>query len=175
VTAPRLLRLTELSNRTAALRALEEIFFLSALRSGFASGEERAAFFRTWTGWYIDHAPADVWFALDGAGVILGYLTGCKDSAGAGGLADTIPKYGLFADLFADFPAHLHVNVRPGHRDGGIGRRLVDRFAADCAAGGVPGVHLVTGAEARNVAFYKRAGFTDAHPRGPLLFLGRRL
>lgn len=172
-----LARLTDLPDRDAALRGLEEIFFLSALRTGFASGRERADFFRTWAGWYLGHAPADVWFALDGEGAVLGYLTGCKDSAGAGaaGLDGTIPKYAVFADLFAAFPAHLHVNVRPEHRSAGLGRRLVDRFAEDCAADGLAGVHLVTGAEARNAAFYRRAGFTEEHRRGPLLFLGRRL
>ena len=52
---------------------------------------------------------------------------------------------------------------------------MVDRFAEDCRADGLPGLHLVTGIFARNVAFYQRAGFADALQRGPLLFLGRRL
>ena len=170
-----LARLTELPDREAALAALEDIFFLSTLRKDFASEEERAAFFRTWTGWYVERAQQDIWFALDGEGAIIGYLTGCKDSAGAVELARTIPKYEVFADRFAAFPAHLHVNVRPGFRDRGIGRALVDRFAEDCRADGLPGLHLVTGVFARNVAFYQRAGFTAATQRGPLLFLGRRL
>ncbi|MDQ2104576.1 GNAT family N-acetyltransferase [Azospirillum isscasi] len=170
-----LVRLPELPDREAALAALEEIFFLSTLRKTFASAEERAAFFRTWTGWYVERAPDDLWFALDGDGAIIGYLTGCKDSAGAVDLAHVIPKYELFADRFAAFPAHLHVNVRPGFRDRGVGRRLVDRFAEDCRADGLPGLHLVTGVFARNVAFYQRAGFTAAIQRGPLLFLGRHL
>nr|WP_209763609.1 GNAT family N-acetyltransferase [Azospirillum rugosum] len=166
-------------DRLAALAALEEIFFLSTLRTSFASPDERASFFRTWTGWYVEQAPDDVWFAVDrdedGDGAILGYLTGCKDSAGATDLARIIPKYEVFADRFAAFPAHLHVNVRPGHRDRGVGRALVDTFAEDCRTDGLPGVHLVTGVFARNVAFYQRAGFTEATQRGPLLFLGRRL
>lgn len=170
-----LVRLPEMPDRAAALAALEEIFFLSTTRTSFASPEERARFLRTWTGWYVEHAPADIWFARDETGAILGYLTGCKDSAGAVELARTIPKYEVFADLFPTFPAHLHVNVRPGHRDRGIGRRLVDAYAEDCRADGLPGVHLVTGTFARNVSFYQRAGFTEATQRGPLLFLGRRL
>lgn len=170
-----LVRLSALPDREAALAALEDIFFLSTLRKDFASAAERAGFFRTWTGWYVERAPDDVWFALDGDGTILGYLTGCKDSAGAVDLARIIPKYEVFADRFAAFPAHLHVNVRPGFRDHGIGRALVDRFAEDCRADGLPGLHLVTGVFARNVAFYQRAGFIDATQRGPLLFLGRHL
>lgn len=175
-----LVRLPDMPDRAAALAALEEIFFLSTTRTDFASAEERAGFFQTWTGWYVERAPADIWFALeekkeDEDGAILGYLTGCKDSACAEDLARVIPKYAVFADRFADFPAHLHVNVRPGFRDRGIGRMLVDAYAEDCRADGLPGVHLVTGVFARNVTFYQRAGFTEATQRGPLLFLGRRL
>ncbi|MBK3798081.1 GNAT family N-acetyltransferase [Azospirillum brasilense] len=170
-----LVRLPELPNRAAALTALEDIFFLSTLRKDFASAEERAAFFRTWTGWYVERAPDDLWFALAEDGTVIGYLTGCKDSAGALDLARIIPKYQVFADRFAAFPAHLHVNVRPGFRDHGVGRALVDRFAEDCRANGLPGLHLVTGVFARNVGFYQRAGFTTATQRGALLFLGRRL
>lgn len=170
-----LVRLSALPDRGSALAALEEIFFLSTLRKGFASAEERAAFFRTWTGWYVERAPNDVWFALTDDGAVIGYLTGCKDSAGAVDLARIIPKYEVFADRFAAFPAHLHVNVRPGFRDRGVGRALVDRFAEDCRAARLPGLHLVTGVFARNVSFYQRAGFTAATQRGALLFLGRHL
>ncbi|TWA70900.1 L-amino acid N-acyltransferase YncA [Azospirillum baldaniorum] len=170
-----LVRLPELPNREAALAALEDIFFLSTLRKDFATAAERDAFFRTWTGWYVERAPDDVWFALAEDGAVIGYLTGCKDSAGAVDLARIIPKYEVFADRFAAFPAHLHVNVRPGFRDHGIGRALVDRFAEDCRANGLPGLHLVTGVFARNVSFYQRAGFTAATQRGALLFLGRPL
>ena len=170
-----LVRLSALPDREAALAALEDIFFLSTLRRDFASAEERATFFRTWTGWYVDRAPDDLWFAVAEDGAIIGYLTGCKDSAGAVDLARTIPKYEVFTDRFTAFPAHLHVNVRPGFRDHGIGRALVDRFAEDCRADGLPGLHLVTGVFARNVSFYQRAGFTAATQRGPLLFLGRHL
>ncbi len=170
-----LVRLPRMPDRTAALAALEEIFFLSTTRTAFASPLDRAGFFRTWTGWYVERAPADIWFALAEDGTIIGYLTGCKDSAGAEDLARTIPKYDIFADRFAAFPAHLHVNVRPGYRDHGVGRALVDAYAEDCRADGLPGVHLVTAVFARNVDFYRRAGFTDALQRGALLFLGRRL
>lgn len=171
----RLSRLTELPDRAGALAALEAIFFASTTRTDFGSDAERAAFLATWTGWYVAEAPHDIWIAAAADGTVTGYLTGCKDSAGAEALARTIPKYGVFADRFAAYPAHLHVNVRPGWRDHGIGRQLVERFVADCAADGLPGVHLVTGAFARNEVFYRRAGFTDALQRGPLLFLGRRL
>lgn len=171
----RILRLTETPDRAATLAVLEEIFFLSTTRTEFASTEERAAFLTTWTGWYVVNAPADVLLAIAEDGQIVGYLTGCRDSAGAAELARTIPKYEVFADRFAAYPAHFHVNVRPGWRDRGIGRALVDAFAETCRQAGLPGVHLVTGAFARNVDFYHRAGFTEGTQRGPLLFLGRPL
>lgn len=168
-------RLTEMADRGAALAALEEIFFLSALRRRFASPAERAAFLATWTAWYVAHAPADLWFALTGTGSVAGYLTGCRDSAGADGLFRTIPQYAVFADRFGAFPAHLHINVHPDHRDRGVGAALVAAFAADITAARLAGIHIVTGAGARNAAFYVRNGFTEADQRGPLLFLGRRL
>ena len=84
-------------------------------------------------------------------------------------------KYEVFADLFPAFPAHLHVNTRPDRRDRGLGARLVEAFAGECRAAGLAGLHVVTGAEARNRPFYARLGFTRAVERGPLLFLGRPL
>ena len=171
----RLERLTALPDRAAALGALEEIFFASTTRTEFASHADRAAFLATWTGWFVAEAPRDIWMAVAPDGLVVGYLTGCKDSAGSVELARRIPKYEVFADHFATYPAHFHVNVRPGWREHGLGRRLVDRFAEDCHADGLSGVHLVTAVFARNVEFYQRAGFTDACQRGPLLFLGRRL
>lgn len=168
-------RLTETEDPAAALAALEEIFFASSARTTFGSDVERAAFLRTWTGWYATQAPHDVLFQRDEDGRIAGYLTGCRDSAAATELFRTIPKYDTFADLFPRFPAHLHVNVRPDRRGTGVGAALVAAFAADCRAEGRPGVHVVTGAGARNVPFYTRNGFTEAVERGPLLFLGRVL
>ncbi|HEY0835383.1 MAG TPA: GNAT family N-acetyltransferase [Azospirillum sp.] len=170
-----ILRLTEAADRAAALAALEEIFFASSVRTAFASDAGRGAFLRTWTGWYVDHAPHDVLFWRDADGRVAGYLTGCRDSAAATELFGTIPKYDAFADLFARFPAHLHVNVRADRRGSGIGAALVEAFAADCRAAGRPGVHVVTGIGARNVPFYTRNGFTEAVERAPLLFLGRVL
>lgn len=171
----RLERMTALPDRKGALAALEEIFFASTTRTEFASAAERATFLATWTGWFVDEAPRDVWMAVTAGGQVVGYLTGCKDSAGSVELARRIPKYEAFADHFAAYPAHFHVNVRPGWREHGLGRRLVDRFAEDCRDDGLPGVHLVTAVFARNAEFYRRAGFIDACQRGPLLFLGRRL
>lgn len=153
----------------AARAAITEIFFRSSVRQSFASEAERDRFLATWTGWYLNENAADTWLALNEASSVTGYLTGCRDSLAARPLFATIPRYDAFADLFGRFPAHLHVNVHPDHRNAGIGAALVDHFAAACGTG----VHIVTGVGARNVAFYRRLGFTEAVERGGLLFLGR--
>lgn len=168
-------RLTGLPDPVAARAALRVIFFQSTSRTAFADEDERERFFVTWTGWYLDNAPRDVWFLPDGGGGYAGYLTGCRDSAAVDGPGRVIPKYGVFADLFAAFPAHLHINLAPDARGLGLGRRLIDAFAADCISDGLAGMHVVTGVGARNAAFYTRAGFIHAVERGPLLFLGRPL
>jgi hypothetical protein len=64
----------------------------------------------------------------------------------------------LHLKLWTRYPAHLHVNVREGHR-GGTGRALVERFEADLKAAGVPGVHLFCGERA--AGFYRRLGHEE--------------
>lgn len=184
-------RLSMLSGaeRADALSALERIFFASSLRKNFADAAARAAFLATWTGWYLREAPQDVFCARDPAsGAWTGYLTGCRDSAGAGGLFAAVPFYDRFADLFDAFPAHLHVNIDENRRNQGIGAALIEAFAAECGAeagqtendgdesngAGCAGLHVVTGTAARNRAFYRRCGFTYEVERGGLLFMGRR-
>lgn len=168
-------RLTDLAEPAAARAALRAIFFQSTSRTVFDGDGARERFFATWTGWYLERAPRDVWFLPDGTGGYAGYLTGCRDSAADDGPGRTIPNYAVFADLFPAFPAHLHINLAPDFRGRGLGRRLIDAFAADCRAEGRAGVHAVTAAGARNAGFYTRAGFDHAVERGPLLFLGKPL
>jgi GNAT superfamily N-acetyltransferase len=167
-----ILRLNALSGaeRDEALTALERIFFASSLRKSFADDDARAAFFAVWTGWHIKEAPQDVLLWRDpDSGDWEGYLTGCRDSAGATELFDRIPLYDRFSDLFDAFPAHLHVNVDEACRGQGVGAALVEAFARDCKTG----VHVVTGSQARNRAFYRRCGFTAEVERDGLLFMGR--
>ena len=158
------------AERETSLAALKRIFFASSLRRRFADDAARTAFFAAWTGWYLQAAPHDVllWRDSDSSDWA-GYLTGCRDSAGAAPLFETIPLYHRFADLFDRFPAHLHVNVDEASRGRGVGAALVEAFAADCRTG----VHIVTGSQARNRAFYRRCGFAVEVERDGLLFMGK--
>ena len=84
------------------------------------------------------------------------------------------PERMLLPEL-ALFPAHLHIDLLPGHQRAGHGCALVDTFRAAAASAGAPALHvgMVTGnAPAR--AFYDRLGFTEiAVPDpGPVTYLG---
>jgi GNAT superfamily N-acetyltransferase len=139
---------------------IDRIFFASAGRTTFADEAERSAFRERWLGRYLAHDCAHAFVARATAGgAIVGYLAGClEDPARADRFRD-ISYYRGFADLTARFPAHLHINLDPAWRSKGIGARLVEAFADHAARHGAPGVHVVTGAAARNVAFYQRGGF----------------
>jgi GNAT superfamily N-acetyltransferase len=82
------------------------------------------------------------------------------------------------AGLARAYPAHLHMNVEARHRRQGVGAALIDRYANDLEAAGIPGVHLFCGARPR--PFYSRHGFAElaALEAGPgrwVYALGRRL
>lgn len=172
-------RLSDLPDSAAALEALTAIFFESSPRTAFTSSQERQNFLERWTDFYLSHYPEDVWLWREDDGSFAGYVTGCRDSAGAEPLYQAVPGYAVFEDCFGAFPAHLHVNCRSDRQGRGIGARLVDRFAAECREEGLAGVHIVTAPTARNVGFYQRTGFTEQVLRDfsgrPLLFMGRRL
>ena len=78
----------------------------------------------------------------------------------------------LKAALEHNYPAHLHVNVDAGHRLSGVGRRLVEQYLVDLQSAGVPGVHLICGADP--LEFYRRLEFRElgrAQPGGMPIFL----
>jgi GNAT superfamily N-acetyltransferase len=110
------------------------------------------AYYRRWTGHYLLECRELVWLAAGD-----GYLMGCHDSMA---VADDIFYIRAFADLYAAYPAHFHVNVSARAQGRGIGRALIETFLADA-----PPTHVVTSARAANRSFYHRLGFTDAHPR----------
>ena len=58
------------------------------------------------------------------------------------------------------WPAHLHIDLLPAVRGGGVGAGLVRRFLGSLRRAGVPGCHLETLGENRGaIAFFETMGF----------------
>lgn len=162
---------------------IDAIFFEASLTKSFADAAARTAFRERWLGRYLVADPALAHVALlglpQGERRIVGYLVGALEDPARAARFEDIGYFPLLAQSTARFPAHLHINLAPEARGRGIGRELVERFAHDVAAAGVPGFHVVTGAASRNVSFYRRCGLTEAHPFSwngtALVLLGRTL
>jgi GNAT superfamily N-acetyltransferase len=172
-----MLSFVTLAERPDLRGEVERIFFESASVREFASEAARRAFQAKCLDPYIEDMPELALLALLPDGGVAGYLTGCFNSAGAARVRREVDYYGAFDAFYPAYPAHLHINVDAGRRGGGTGAALIGEFARRCRAAGVPGMHLVTAAGARNVRFYERCGFREV-ARLPwkgaeLLFLGR--
>lgn len=160
------------------LASVERIFFESSRRQTFADDAERSAFREQWLGRYLLHDREHAFVARADDGSVAGYLIGSLDDPA---VAPRFADMGFFtelADLTARYPAHLHINLDAAWRSQGIGAQLVEHFAQH-AAQHAPGVHIVTGADARNVGFYRRCGFEPLRELdwkgSALLFMGRSL
>jgi GNAT superfamily N-acetyltransferase len=73
-----------------------------------------------------------------------------------------------------EYPAHLHIDLLPGHQGRGYGRALIENMLiTSLAKAGVPGVHLTMDpANTPARAFYEAVGFVElpsSTPRGPVL------
>ncbi len=139
---------------------------------------------------YVDHEPELALLVDAGAGPI-GYILGTADTAafdrwfverwwptvvgkyeaaassGAafeqerGIVRSATERIGLAAELLAQYPAHLHIDLLPETQGMGLGRRLIDAFCGLLAERGVPGVHLGVGVSNTGAQrFYERTGFT---------------
>lgn len=182
-------------SRMHLVAGIDAIFWATAARSiadanerGLRSDEpseaqqaairERAAFRELWLGDYLECDPQHVWLALTAANHVAGYLVGTTVDPIASPRFVSLTYFTAFADALGDYPAHLHINLDEAYRNRSIGQRLVDAFAAQITGAGVPGFHVVTSATARNVRFYKRAGFVEVArapwKAGELVFLGRK-
>jgi GNAT superfamily N-acetyltransferase len=141
------------------LAAIDCIFFSSSTVQSFAGKPERLAFRERWLGRYLAHYRDAFFVALAPDGVLIGYLAGCLQDPVRQPLFDDIGYFAHLADLTTGYPAHLHINVDAAWRSHGVGTRLIAAFCDHASTAGIPGVHVVTGAHSRNVAFYQRVGF----------------
>ncbi len=162
------------------MAAIKEIFFASSTRQDFASSEEREQFFCNWTDYYTKQCPHDNLIARDANNHVLGYLMGCKDSVRASlYYSEKNPSYSLFADQFADFPAHFHINCHPEARGIGVGSLLISHFIQRLRKDKIAGVHIVTSPSADNRFFYAKNKFDFQLIRErkghSFLFMGRKL
>lgn len=129
----------------------------------------------------------DLCFVLEQQGAVTGYILGTRDSAAFArrcarawfpplraryplpAADDHSPDAALIrlfyaapADdpVWAEYPAHLHIDLLPVAQGQGWGRALMDTFLAHLRATGTAGVHLgVATSNQRAVAFYARLGF----------------
>ncbi len=153
-----------------------EIFWETSSRTEFASPGEKASFQGRYLDVYLDHYPHHAWVALlDGE--VLGYIVGAPDTLGAADVRAANPHLAVFEDMFARYPAHLHINLTARARGQGVGGLLMQALEAQLRQERVPGLHLITSPTARNVSFYLKNGFTHRVERlwegRPLLMLGK--
>ena len=159
---------------------IREIFFLSADPKNVSEEPlKNEAFFDKWTSYYFRNCPEWISLAWEDK-KLLGYLMCEPNSSQA--LAyyhSRNPSYGLFADQFAEYPAHLHMNAHPDSRGKGVGTALVADLVRRLAAIQIPGVHIITSPGQRNADFYRRNDFIHEVRRDwrgyPLLFMGRKI
>lgn len=163
--------------REAARRDALRIFWETAQRSDFADAAERQRYERMYFGYYWEEAP-DLFLLAFRAGALLGYCCAVADTRRCAELYTLAPYLGAFEHLYDRFPSHLHINLTAGSRGLGLGGRLIGRLEEILAADpyNSPGLHLITGAGARNVSFYRRNGFTYEERAGEndgMLFMGK--
>lgn len=80
------------------------------------------------------------------------------------------------ADIVAQYPAHVHMNLLPRLRGQRIGTALLQRWVEQARAAGVKGIHL--GASASNaggIAFWQHGGFVPVRNAGTTVWFGMPL
>jgi GNAT superfamily N-acetyltransferase len=172
-------RFEEVQNLPGVLDGIDAVFFQSSNTQSFTDAAARTAFRERWLGRYLTHDPLWAYVAMDDDDRVAGYLVASLDNPAIAPRFSDIPYFAAFKDLTRGYPAHLHVNLAPDRRSGGLGSDLVSTFVADAKRAGAPGVHVVTSRGARNVGFYARNGFSELGQTGEgvreVVFLAREL
>lgn len=175
----RIQRYSNLPSSEALMAGLECVFFTSSNTQVFESEDARSKFKERWLGRYLQHDPQFAYVAFSAANDVVGYLIGSISDPAITPRFSDLNYRAVFGTLSKNYPAHLHVNLAPDYRGRELGRKLVEQFVADIRTFGVPGVHVVTSSNARNVGFYNRNGFNKVAASGvgehEIVFLARAL
>lgn len=187
--------------RPADLDAIYDICVRTAAAGGDARGRHSSdrLLGDVWAVPYVIREPEHAHVLDDGTGQAVGYVLGTADTpAFVGWLRDEwIPRVGerfaagdprdrelaavfrsperMLRPEFADYPAHLHIDLLPEWQGRGRGRALMGAFLDGLRAAGVPRVHLGMAAGNEGAyAFYRRLGFHDLEvPDSGARFVGR--
>jgi ribosomal protein S18 acetylase RimI-like enzyme len=146
-----------------------------------------------WVGPYLEFEPELAFVAEDGDGAV-GYVLGATDTAAFEAEcerswwpalrarypeppdgAEPTPDAELIrrihhppltpASVVAEFPAHLHIDIRERGQGRGIGRRLMTTLFEALSRRGATGVHLeVDVRNIRAIGFYEHLGFRRVVP-----------
>lgn len=170
----------EAGELTPARSAQVDAIFFEASGRTFTPGPERAAFRERWLGRFLQGGTDIVLLAIAGGETVAGYLVGALDDPSQQPRFADISYFARdFRDLAQSYPAHLHINLAPAFRNQGVGAQLIEAFAARASGAGAPGMHVVTGKQARNLSFYTRCGFVLLRETvwngSDIVFLGRNL
>ena len=166
------------SKADRSYQQVEDIFFLTSSKQDFSSPQARQDFAAKYLDFYL--FGAGLAFGYFDEHTLLGYITACQNShAATDQLSAHHAYYKLFDQAFDDYPAHLHINVHPKTQGKGIGRKLIHHLEGYLQAEDIPGVHLITGQQASNRAFYQAMSYTEILQRplgeSQLVLLGKRL
>jgi ribosomal protein S18 acetylase RimI-like enzyme len=153
--------------------------------------DDKYLFGLRWCLYYLWHQPENSFAAADrGTDEMVGFMVGALDTAAqeqhyrqvmvpevkrcwkryhpktlrawAGYLLLRLPEISIFNSLYAEYPAHLHINIHPDYQRQGIGQRLFQAYEANLARHKIPGYHLLVGADNQvGISFYRKLGLTE--------------
>ena len=172
-------RLSEELDPNTVVKRGWDIFFLTSRQGAYLVECQKEDFFYSWAGWYMETAPDQTLLIRNADKKIVGYLVGCLDSTSARRLYQRLFYYKAFAHCYREYPSHFHVNCDPDFQSVGFGGALVKRFVSNAHDSGIKGVHLVTGATAKNRSFYEKLKFMEYDKKlignSSLVLLGKKL
>ncbi len=149
-----------------------DIFWETSARREFSSTLEKEKFQQQ----YLDDYLTQIALVYE-TQTVAGYVVATLDTLG---MREKWPLHlNLFEDLYARYPAHLHINLASGLRGQGVGSQLLAALEKVLGEHKCTGVHLITSGAARNVSFYLQNDYSHKVERlwndHPLLLLGKTL